>query len=408
MSDSSHDKPCLRAGLAPPRTACLNRDFSSRPARATQAVARRVWVERAGACAPRTPVWLSRDGWLAALGEWAHSPAFTTARTSARVSITAPTLLVIAAVMAEHADHATGRHVAVTRATIAARAGCSPDTITVAWRLLRVTGWAVEAQRGHGSPGTPASGRRPSVYHLISRREPRSRSVVHNPDLPPKAGICLLSSVGKYSPSARKARAAGNPFKKRQPYRAAPRPLPVQRLADELVGNEHGRRGKCHGLHRGHLGAVCDAIMAAGIDPAAWSAQAITDALDADMKARGWSWPDRIDRPGAFLSSRLRRLDWRPAGPPKSGGGAAASPEEKTPKQAPKVQPLTPAQQARIATARAQIDAILNARAAIQEVATDVGHRAPSGRESRSGRRGRNRRIQPTMPLLFLVDSAPF
>ena len=40
---------------------------------------------------------------------------------AARVSITSATLLSIAGVMAEHADHATGRHVAVTRATIASR-----------------------------------------------------------------------------------------------------------------------------------------------------------------------------------------------------------------------------------------------------------------------------------------------
>ena len=40
------------------------------------------------------------------------------------MSITTATLLSIAAVMAEHADHSTGRHVAVTRATIAAKVGC--------------------------------------------------------------------------------------------------------------------------------------------------------------------------------------------------------------------------------------------------------------------------------------------
>jgi len=138
---------------------------------------------------------------LSALGEWARSPRFSVCAEAARVSMSTTTLLAIAAVMAEHADHATGRHVAVTRATIAARVGCSADTVTAAWRLLRVSGWAVEAQRGHGSPGTPAAGRRPSVYHLVPRRQPQP--VVHNPDLPPKAGVCLLPSVGNYSPSTR-------------------------------------------------------------------------------------------------------------------------------------------------------------------------------------------------------------
>ena len=36
-------------------------------------------------------------------------------------------------------------------------------TVTAAWRVLRASQWAVEAQRGHGSPGTPSIGRRPSV-----------------------------------------------------------------------------------------------------------------------------------------------------------------------------------------------------------------------------------------------------
>ena len=342
--DSSHDKPCLPAGLAAPRTACLNRDFSPRLTRAAQSVARRSWVERVGACAPGTPMWTSREGWLTNLGEWASSPAFAATKTSARVSITAATLLAVAAVMAEHADHGTGRHVAITRARIADRVGCSPDTVTVAWRLLRAAEWAVEAQRGHGSPGTPASGRRPSVYHLISRRQ--LRPVVHNPDLPPKAGSCLLPSVGKYSPSARTARAAGNSSQRRWPYRAAPRPLQTQRLAAQLVN-------RCHGLDSAHIGAICDAITAAGIDPQLWSARAITDALNADMATRGWSWPDHVERPGAFLSSRLRRLDWRPCGPPENGGYAASMEEEMAPP------PLTPAQQARITSAKSEIRAIL-------------------------------------------------
>ncbi|MCH9732898.1 MAG: rep protein [Actinomycetia bacterium] len=261
-------------------------------------------------------MWTSRDGWLTGLGQWASSSAFAAAKASARVSITAATLLAVAAVMAEHADHGTGRHVAVTRATIADRAGCGPDTVTVAWRLLRVAGWAVEAQRGHGSPATPTGGRRPSVYHLVSRRQPRP--AVHNPDLPPKAGVCISSSVDKYSPSARE-RAVGHPSKKQRPCRAAPRPLPVQQLAAQLVN-------RCHGLSGTHIGAICEAITAAGIDPQLWSARAVTDALNADMTAHGRSWPDRIERPGAFLASRLRRIEWRPEGPPNNGG-CAASPD---------------------------------------------------------------------------------
>ena len=84
-------------------------------------------------------MWTSRAGWLDGLRNWAHSAALGQLCAEERVSITAATLLSIAAVMAEHADHATGRHVAVTRATIASRVGCDVRTVTAAWRVLRVS-----------------------------------------------------------------------------------------------------------------------------------------------------------------------------------------------------------------------------------------------------------------------------
>ncbi|MFA5711375.1 rep protein [Mycolicibacterium sp.] len=300
-------------------------------------------------------MWTSRASWLDGLRRWAHSPAFDEVCAEARVSITAATLLAIAEVMATHADHATGRHVAVTRATIADAVGCDVRTVTAAWRVLRVSGWAVEAQRGHGSPTTPSVGRRPSVYHLVSRREARSaaRQPVHDFHLPPSGGDGLLTPVGSNSPSVR-ARAANSPKQGTDParrWRTTPRPLATQRLAAELVA-------RTHGLGRGHIGAICDALTAAGIDPALWSARAITDALDADMRTRGWNWPDHIINPGAFLASRLRRLTWTtPPAPPK-GGGYAATRIDQTPARA----TLTDAAQARIAAAREHIRQVLTER----------------------------------------------
>ncbi|GAB4717902.1 rep protein [Mycobacterium avium subsp. hominissuis] len=284
---------------------------------------------RAGAnnAGHRAPMWTSRASWLDGLRAWAQSPALGELCAEQRVSITAATLLAIAAVMAEHADHATGRHVAVTRATIADTVGCDVRTVTAAWRVLRAARWAVEAQRGHGSPTTPSVGRRPSVYHLVPRRDPQPADdqPVHNFHLPPSGGDGLLTPVGSNSPSERCARAKDHSAKpKRRRWRAAPRPLAVQRLADELVGNAYGREPICRGLHRVHLGAICDALTAAGIDPAVWSAPAIKDALEADMSARGTTWPDTITNPGGFLYSRLRRLAWTtPPAPPKGGGYAA-------------------------------------------------------------------------------------
>ena len=261
----------------------------------------RGWVERAGTSAPRAPMWTSREGWLSAVRAWAHSDDLSAVRASVRASITPATLLAIAAVMAEHADHATGRHVAVTRATIAQRVGCDVRTVTTAWRVLRTARWAVEAQRGHGSEGTPSVGRRPSVYHLVSRPEPRP---VHDFHLPPKGRHQNLTPVENYSPSAHARHETTQPKPKRR-WRATPRPLELQRLAGQLVARSHD-------LGRGHIGAICDAITTAGIDPNLWSAQRITNALNHDMRRRGWSWPDHIEHPAAFLTSRLQRLDWTP------------------------------------------------------------------------------------------------
>ncbi|BCI84750.1 hypothetical protein MTY66_63750 (plasmid) [Mycolicibacterium sp. TY66] len=280
----------------------------------------RRWIERVGVAAatPRQPVWSSRQSWLDSLRDWAQSRALATVCIAERASITATTLLAIAAVMAEHADHATGRHVAITRATIAERIGCHPNTVSTAWAVLRASGWAVEAQRGHGSPGTPSVGRRPSVYHLVQRRpssvpvapkpvelrgiEPlTSGGTVENCDLPPSGGVGSLTPVGSNSPSAYpREENSTRPLKSRR-WRAEPRPLALQQLAARLANC-------CHGLRSGHIGAICDAIAAVGIDPTVWSAADIKQALEADMRRTGGTWPDQITNPGGFLASRLRKL----------------------------------------------------------------------------------------------------
>ena len=304
-------------------------------------------------------MWTSRAGWLHGLSRWVYSPAFGELCAEVRVSITTATLLSIAAVMAEHADHGTGRHVAVTRATIADKVGCDVRTVTAAWRVLRVSRWAVEAQRGHGSTNTPSVGRRPSVYHLVPRREarPQPPPLVHDFHLPPSGGVGCSSPVGSYSPSGRASAPANrccDKTRQARPRRATARPLTTQKLAAGLVAITHG-------LDRAHIGAICDALTGAGIDPAVWSARAINDALNADMRARGTTWPDHIANPGAFLASRLRRLSWTPppeTTPTKAGGCAAASID-----QTPHPVVLTDAARARIIAAREEIRRVLAQRA---------------------------------------------
>jgi len=101
--------------------------------------------------------------------------------------------------------------------------------------------------------------------------------------------------------------------------RAEPRPLAVQRLAAELVANSHG-------LGRVHIGAICDALTAAGVDPDEWTSRALIQALNTDMVRRGWTWPDQINNPAGFVLSRLQLLSVRPG--PHTSGGCATGPEQ--------------------------------------------------------------------------------
>lgn len=295
----------------------------SRVARAQFRAARRLWIEHAAETPTATPMWTSRGGWITELSGWLAADEGLTACRSLHVR--PEKVLRVAEVLASRADHGTGRNCAVSNATVAAAAGCSPRTITTVRTLLQRSGLAVEIRRGTGSPMTPSSRRRASIWHLISRRQPVDKLAVC--DLPPSRRDRRSSLVEDKSPSARHraAEIKSRPSKRTSPRcgRSAPRPLAVQRLADELVGNSYGRVPVLHGMYRGHIGAVCDALMAAGIDPSVWSATQIKNALNADMKARHGSWPDQIRRPGAFLASRLQRLPARTEGAPQRGVNAA-------------------------------------------------------------------------------------
>lgn len=316
------------------RTGSPQRGYSGErlSARVRQAQARRhrrAWIEHAGATPSGVPVWLSRHGWLHAVTAWANSPEFAVCKTATKVAITAATVRTIATAMTSHADHSTGRNCAVTRATLAHQAGCSPNTISNAWRVLRHAGFAFEAHRGHGSPTTHPNGRRPSIWHLTTPRpthhtHPTHTAVpVHICDLPPTGGLLSVPHVGKNSPNAR-TRARKNPSRTKNshhtPKRSAcspatthqPRPLALQRLAAELIT-------LCHGLDKPgktHIGAICDTLTQTGFTPNTWSADKIVEALNTDMGRTGSAWPNHIHHPAAFLATRLRRITTPTTTPP--------------------------------------------------------------------------------------------
>jgi hypothetical protein len=82
--------------------------------------------------------------------------------------------------------------------------------------------------------------------------------------------------------------------------------LHTQKLAAGVIAGSLG-------LGTVHPGQICDALDRSGIDVDAWTAPQLLAALNADMRNAGWSWPDHVQRPGAFLASRLRRLPTTPA-----------------------------------------------------------------------------------------------
>ena len=318
----------------------------------------RAWVQHVGAVSPTVPVWPSRAGWLVSAQRWAVSSAGTAVLAKHHLSV--KLFLTVIAVLARFADSATGRNCAVTNTRAAAKARCSPRSITTVRAVLAEAGLAVEVYRGHGSTATPSGGRRPSVWHLISHRQAVDNYTVC--DLPPSRRDEGLTPVCSNSPSVRSRAALGHlsqPPAKRTATSTRrddlPRPLAVQRLAAQLAA-------RAHGLDRPglHIGQLCNAIVSARIDAEQWTVQGLQAALDADMRASGTFWPDRINNPAAFLATRLRRL---PSVPPSQPSSVVLSPAQRfrPPPPAPH-QPVVPpeAQQQRIAQAKAEIRRILN------------------------------------------------
>lgn len=355
-------RTCGRQGVAaaaPPRVGSLSGGLRSPrwregQRRAQVSVARREWVCAHAAVSPAIPVWGSRSAWIADVRAWTVERDFGVVRDSVRVSITSATLVAVAVVWAAFANHHTGRNAAVTRETIAVRVGCDVRTVSRAWKVLGAAGWAIEAQRGHGSADTPSAGKRPSIWHLVPRRKPVPQPVPPAGDpvefvhLPPKGVSSSLPPVQNYSPSAPAAapgqslpRSADRRPQRRRRSRTTPRPMALQRLAGQLVTASHG-------LDHGHIGGICDAITSAEIDPHAWTARQLCDALNADMRARGTCWPDHIENPAAFLATRLRRLPARPDAVTDLAArrGASSLPRQETTAPQPARRPATAQQRA--------------------------------------------------------------
>ncbi|PKZ63579.1 hypothetical protein CYJ73_21185 [Gordonia terrae] len=64
-----------------------------------------------------------------------------------------------------------------------------------------------------------------------------------------------------------------------------------------------------------HLGQICDALIAAGIDPSVWTAGAVVARLNDHGRIANMSWPDTIHNPAGYLRCRLEPIDWTTPNP---------------------------------------------------------------------------------------------
>lgn len=279
---------------------------STRLEQANYRIRRREWIRAAGAVSPSTPMWTSRTSWTCEVAAWAASTAGH--QMLRHVHLTQRLFSRVTAALARFADGTSGRHCAVTNARVALAAGCSPRTVTTVRGVLAAADFAVEVRRGTGSASTPVHQRRPSVWHLTSRRQPVDKAGFC--DLPRSRRVTGSSPVSSKTPSeAHSAPRRDQSPKKQHRQRRAPRPLHTQRLAGWLASTATGL-----GARNGHhvVGQLCDALQASHLDLHAWTGPQLVQALNEDMRQRGFTWPDQITRPGPFLAQRLRHLPSRP------------------------------------------------------------------------------------------------
>ncbi len=284
---------------------------STRLGRAEFRRSRRRWIVTAGVVAATTPMWISRTSWTCEVAAWAATATGTQALR--RVHLGQKLFARVSAALARFADGSSGRHCAVTNARIARAASCSPRTVTTVRSVLAEAAFAVEIRRGTGSSSTPAHLRRPSVWHLTSRRQPVDKREIC--DLPRPRRVTGSVPLGSPSPSeahsAPQQESSTTKRRKRRPKRRqGPRPLHTQRLAGWLASTSTGL-----GARTGHhvVGQLCDALHNSHLELPAWTGPQLVQALNEDMKRRGCTWPDQITSPGPFLAQRLRHLPARPA-----------------------------------------------------------------------------------------------
>ncbi|WP_344257678.1 hypothetical protein [Agromyces humatus] len=239
------------------------------------------------------------------------TPAGEDCRREARVAV--GTLLRVARADWLAADVATGRGVATAHETVAADLGMSGKTVQRARGLMEALGFAVTVVEGrYLTTAEREAARAAHGGHQVRAASLRALTLpkppaVENVQLPRRGEALGFSLVNENSPtraSARKSAASRPPAEKKRRSRAgrpahpsAPRPIALQRFAAQLVdGDERdgasrrrmpwllnaGRKGRAV-----HIGALCDVLAAAGVEPTRWRPREVVETIDRWHQAQG-------------------------------------------------------------------------------------------------------------------------
>lgn len=271
--------------------------------------------------------WTSGAGWFDALMDRIQTAEGRAARAGL---VSAGTLLAVARADWLTADVETGRGVTTSHETVAERVGMSKRQVQRARDVISSLGFAVTIVYGRYL----TTGERSAAHEAHGGDQVRAASVraltmptpaVDTVHLPAPRRGDRLGTVLKSSPkraSAQKVAAPRppaaakrkNPGRRRHVTAALPRPVDLQRFAARLVdGDERDtiqRRLpwvlRSPGSDRDrHIGALCDVLDGAGIDPARWRPRELVETID--------RWHDNTGRRTLAGTARdpLRYLAWQ-------------------------------------------------------------------------------------------------
>ncbi|WP_461666645.1 hypothetical protein [Gordonia sputi] len=319
-------------------------------------------VTESGQLLRTVPCWPSRRAWLAVVCALLADDVGNRARRRHH-RVAASTVIRTAQILAQHADSATGRHCKVSIEAIARAAGLSVEQVKNARAVLRRLGMFVDVQFGRHLTGLEIraarahhGGTQRAMASEVALTVPREHASLIPPRLctpsgrrkrstaQPRRQCTPLTSCGSEK-SLELAQETGNSQEdqtkrtvRRRRSHPHPRPLALQRLVAGVLARARGLDDVTDALQsraqpvppswrsegtyqrERHLGRICDAFVAAGIDPDVWTAAAVTRRLDLHARSHGWTWPTAIHNPSAYLRWRLTQLEWTTPAPSRSDG----------------------------------------------------------------------------------------